>query len=90
MIAYTSLSVAERVSAHVHLSDFFVIMAAMVVCDRAANFSIEIEQALRQAVLLTTIQLVQTSTALNFALFLALRLGLVQQCCEVKHKLGLD
>lgn len=57
LLAYSSLTVAERFGALVHLSDFFVILISMTVYDKlcAANFSIEIEQALRQAVLITTI-----------------------------------
>ncbi len=47
---------AEKVSALVHLSDFFVIFVAISVFDNLclANFSIEIEQALKQAFVMTS------------------------------------
>jgi len=54
--AYRGFTLAEKVSALVHLSDFFVIFVAISVFDNLclANFSIEIEQALRQAFVMTS------------------------------------
>ena len=56
ILAYRGLTLAEKVSALVHLSDFFVIFVAISVFDNLclANFSIEIEQALRQAFVMTS------------------------------------
>ncbi len=56
IFASKGLTLAEKVSALVHLSDFFVIFVAISVFDNLclANFSIEIEQALKQAFVMTS------------------------------------
>jgi hypothetical protein len=56
IFAYIGLRLAEKISALVHLSDFFVIFVAISVFDNLclANFRIEIEQALKQAFVMTS------------------------------------